>query len=274
MADKVFKNDTAIIEANILDEDGVNPLPASSVDWIVRKPDGTDIPGGPATVSKTEANILVNDTVSTGLYAAQVTFTLQDGSRKSTVVNYEVIDPLQITSDTDSVIGVEAAVDRAWMKLEDLFDSEFGGPHVRDRTMAQFSRDKIKRFVPDALYGINNTYQPATGYTETDFPYLQHTPLLSQALLVESIFHLIRVYTEQPAPIGGNVTYFDRRDYLNRWQSVLTLEEQKLVGWLDLFKRDQLGYSSTSTLLGGYAGTYAQPPRFMRGRYPYIGYRW
>lgn len=273
MADKVFKNDTAIIEANIYDENGVDPLQASTVSWTIRKPDGTDILGGPQAVAETIANILVNDTDLPGLYATQVTFTLSDGSRKSTVVNFEVNDPLELhTSSLAS--GEDAAIDRAWMKLEDLFDSEFGGPHLRDRTMNQFSRDKIARFIPDALYGINNTYQPATNFDETNFPYDAHTPLLSQALLVESIYQLIRSYAEQPNPVGGNVTFFDRRDYLNRWQTILQLELTKLMGWLDLFKRDQLGYATSSTLVGGYASGYATPPRYMRGRYPTVAYRW
>jgi hypothetical protein len=272
MADKVFKGDSAILEANILSQDGVNPLSATQVSWVVRKPDGTTITGGPTNVPATQANVVVNDTSQTGTYASQITFTLNDGNKKSTVVNFEVFDPLE-QADV-STTGSDAAVHRAWMKLEDLFDSQFGGPHVRDRTEAQFSPQKISLLLPDALYGINQTYQPTTNYDATTFPWDQHTPLAAQALLVESIYHLIRSYTEQPAPVGTGVTYFDRRDYLARWQSVLTLEETKLTTWLDLFKRDQLGYSSTATLLGGYAGTYARPPRYMRGRFPYIGYRW
>lgn len=271
MADKIFKGDSAILEANILSQDGVNPIPASSVSWTVRKPDNTTLAGGPATVTNTQATIVVNDTSLVGTYASQITFTLDDGNRKSTVVNFEVFDPLE-QSDVLTT-GEQAAIERAWMKLEDIFDSEFGGPHLRDRTEKQFNSQKLALLLPDALYGINQTYQPITNFTDISFPWDAHTPLAAQALLVESIYHLVRSYTEQPAPVGSNVTYFDRRDYLSRWQSVLTLEEQKLLTWLDLFKRDQLGYSSTATLLGGYAGTYARPPRYMRGRYPYIGYR-
>lgn len=272
MADKIYRDDTAIIEAEIFDENGVDNLVASSVSWTVRKPDGTNITGGPSAVSSTQANILVNDTDLTGLYATQVTFILADSSRKSTVVHFEVLDPLHLSSSVDT--GSDAAVDRAWMKLEDLFDSDLGGPHVRDRTTNQFSRDKIARFVPDALYSINNTYQPPTGFDETSFPWDAHTPLMAQSLLVESIFQLMRSYAEQPLPVGGNVTYFDRRDYLSRWQSILTLEETKFMTWLDLFKQGQLGYATTSTLVGGYASGYAMPPRYMRGRYPTLAYRW
>ena len=272
MASRVFKNDTAIIEANIYDENGVDPLAAQSVSWTVRKPDGTDVTGGPQSIEATQANILINDTDLPGVYATQVSFTLEDGSRKSTVVNFEVLDPLQVSSDTTT--GEDAAVDRAWMKLEDLFDSELGGPHMRDRTENQFSRDKIARFLPDALYGINNTYQPATGFDEMTFPWDAHTPLVAQALLVESIYHLIRTYAEQPNYVGGNVAWEDRRDYLQRWQSIREFEENKLVSWLDLFKRGLLGYATSSTLVGGYASGYATPPRYMRGRYPTVAYRW
>ena len=38
----------------------------------------------------------------------------------------------------------DEAVDRTWRMLEDCFDSEQGGPWLRDMTMARFDRDKLK----------------------------------------------------------------------------------------------------------------------------------
>ena len=156
------------------------------------------------------------------------------------------------------------------MKLEDLWDSDLGGPHLRDATKAIFDREKIRRLLPDALYNINNVYQPATGFDETTFPYQNHRPLLAQALLVESIGHLMRAYVEQPLPAGANVSYFDRRDYLQRWQMILQMELDKLNRWLDLFKRDLMGLGYSAMLVGGYASYPSRVPRYMRGRYPYI----
>lgn len=202
-----------------------------------------------------------------GLYRGRARFQLPDLSYRSQPLQFEVIDPL---ADRNNLTGVDASVEHAWMKLEDLFDSELGGPHVRDRTLSHFNRDKLKLFVPDALYNINNTYQPATGYDSTTFPFTTHSPLLSQALLTQGIRHLMRSYVEQYAVNGGATGYFDRRDYLNRWQQVLTIEEKMLDEWLDLFKRDQMGFGSTSTLVGGYASWYGRYPRYMSGRFPYI----
>jgi hypothetical protein len=102
------------------------------------------------------------------------------------------------------------------MKLEDLFDSELGGPHLRDRTLANFDKPKMANLLPDALYSIGATFSPAVIYTEASFPFTEHSSLAAQSLLVESIRHLMRSYVEQPLPVGSNVTYFDRRDYLQR----------------------------------------------------------
>lgn len=267
MRDRTYKNDTALIEASLFAEDGVNYLPATQVEWTIRKPDGTLVTDNDA-VPNTSASIAFSDTALPGNYNAQIAFTLTDGTRRSTVLSFEVVDPLETT--TSSATPQEAIVDRAWMKLEDLFDSELGGPHLRDRTLAIFDREKMKRMLPDALYNINNFYQPATGYTEDSFP-ADHHPLLSQALLVESIYHLMRSYTEQPQPMGaGTPTYFDRRDYVNRWKMILDGEEKRLNMWLDLFKRGEMGFGNSSLLVGGYASYANKVPRYMRSRYPYI----
>jgi hypothetical protein len=272
MAERIYINDTALVDADIVGEDGVNPLTASTVEWTFKKPDGTAITGGPQTVTESVASIVITDTDLPGLYTGQITFVLSDSSRRSVISTFQVIDPLQTTED--STTPLEAAIDRAWMKLEDLFDSDLGGPWLRDRTLSTFDREKMFRLLPDALYNINNSYQPALGYDDTSFPFNQHSPLLSQALLVESIYHLMRSYVEQPNPLGGgNITYFDRRDYLNRWQSILQGEEEKLNKWLDLFKRDQMGFGSSSVLVGGYASFAQRYPRFIRGRFPY-NIRW
>lgn len=272
--DRVYKGDTAIIEANLYDEDGVSLIPVQNVAWQVRKPDGTLVSGGPTVITTSDASIAFNDTVLPGAYATQVTFTLPDSSKRSTILSFEVVDPLENTSPQVSDTPVEKVVDRAWMKLEDLFDSDMGGPHLRDRTLQNFDREKMKRLIPDALYNINNFYTPATGFDDVTFPYDSHAPLLSQGILVEAIYHLMRSYVEQPTPVGpGSPSYFDRRDYLNRWQTILVGEEKRLDMWLDLFKKEQMGFGSSSLLVGGYASYGNRVPRYMRGKYPYT-YRW
>ena len=58
----------------------------------------------------------------------------------------------------------------AWLKLEDCFDSELGGPHLRDRTLANFDKTKMAGLVSSALYNIGATLAPAQTYTNDTFP--------------------------------------------------------------------------------------------------------
>lgn len=268
--DRVFKSDTTIIEANLFDEDGVSPIPAQSASWQVRKPNGIIVPGGPQVLSTANIDIAFTDTAAPGVYNTQVTFVLGNGAKRSTMFAFEVIDPLE--SSTEATTNQDKALDMGWMLFEDIFDSELGGPWLRDKTLAQFNRDKLARFLPRAFYRIGNTYQPIVAYDDTNFPYDAHMPLLSQALLVEVIKHLMRSYVEQPAQPNANIPYFDRRDYLNRWQLILQGEEKLLLEWLDLFKKEQMGFES-SLLVGGYSTNSIRYPRYMRGRIPYV-YRW
>lgn len=206
-----------------------------------------------------------------GLYQGRVKFTMDNDDVRSEIEKIEVIDPFNDIGITDR----DNVIDGAWMKIEDAFDSELGGPHLRDRTLAIFDKQKMAALLPDAIYKINATYQPATSYTDENFPYLPHGPLLSQALLVQTIKHLIRSYTEQPLAVGGaNISYFDRRDYQQRWQAVLEIEERQLMEWLDLFKRDLMGFGTGALLIGGYQSAYAHAPRWMRARYPRIVPYW
>jgi hypothetical protein len=202
-----------------------------------------------------------------GLYRGRVQFTAADGTKKSVRTQFEVIDPFERPATTTA----DKIVERAWVKLEDLFDSELGGPWLRDKTVQSFGREKMKFLLTDALYIINNEYQPVTYFDETDWPE-EHIPLAAQALLVESIYHLVRSYVEQWSANTTQVGWFDRRDYMTRWQTVLQSEEQKLMRLLDLFKTGQLGFGQTSLLVGGYSTPITRMSRFWRTRHPkYFG---
>lgn len=181
----------------------------------------------------------------------------------------QVYDPLILNQPANTV--PTRIVDHAWMKLEDLFDSELGGPWLTDESIKSFNKDKLALLLPDAIYLINNEYQPITTFTEENWPE-DHIPLASQALMVEGIYHLIRSYVEQPLPSGGTLNWYDRRDYITRWQSVLQKEEQKLMNLADKFKLQFTGFGATSMIVGGYATPITRLSRFWRTRYPrYIG---
>jgi hypothetical protein len=200
-----------------------------------------------------------------GPYRGLARFTLEDGSIQSQPMPvFEVVDPLAVP---DAATGIDIPVERAWMKLEDLFDSELGGPWLSDKTFAHFDQNKLKRLLPDALYLINNGIQPTTSFDDLNFP-SAHYPLVTQALLIEGIYHLIRSYVEQPLPAGSNISYFDRRDYLARWQSVLEKEENKFTQLVDIFKLEYTGFGATSILVGGYGTPLTRMSRYWRMRLP------
>jgi hypothetical protein len=183
--------------------------------------------------------------------------------------NTQVYDPSILNAPVNTV--PTRIVDHAWMKLEDLFDSELGGPWLTDESIKSFNKDKLALLLPDALYLVNNEYQPITNFTEETWPE-DHIPLASQALMVEGIYHLIRSYVEQPLPSGGTLNWYDRRDYVTRWQSVLQKEEDKLMHLADKFKLAFTGFGATSMIVGGYATPITRMSRFWRTRYPrYIG---
>lgn len=270
MADKIYIEDSAVLEASIDFDDPDAAATAVDVNWTIVKPDNTNLVS--SVTSLLTGNEVVGvipgtDIDQVGLWRARAKFDLDDGTTRSVLINFEVLDPLApIAADTDNTL--DWVLDHAWMKLEDLFDSELGGPYLDDRTIKNFSRDKMARFVPDALYYINNDSQPVTSFDSTNFPLSQHKSLLAQGVLVESIYQLMRSYVEQPNPVGQAITYFDRRDYLQRWQSVLTLEEQKLQKLIDIFKLQYLGFGSSAILIGGYASSLVRTPAAYRTRYP------
>lgn len=307
MADKIYLNDSAVIESDLTDSETGEPVVVASVKYQFNDPNGiplfvTTLPSTPfvgqmvaftqdaspwlnndivqwdgtqwnlvATVSapiidENNTAIFVFPSIMTndpGLYKGRAQFVTDDGLTKSSKLSFEVIDPMETLSPT--IPG--QIIDHAWLKLEDLFDSELGGPWLRDKTVQSFNKDKMAALLMDALYVINNEYQPVTDFTQDDWP-AGDIPLAAQALLIESIYHLIRSYVEQPTPQGSEMSWFDRRDYFTRWQSVLTVEEAKFFRLLDIFKLQFTGFGSTSMLIGGHSSPITRLSKMWRTRYP------
>jgi hypothetical protein len=308
----VYINDSAPLEANIFAEDQQTPITAASASWEIVRPDGkelivTSFPPTPVTGERvivqegttiggiaarhvaefngttwvdlgpplanftfsgntTSYLVPTQATYQEGVYRARAKFILSDGSQRSQFVNFEVLDPLKIsTTDIDKTLDV------AWMFLEDCFDSENGGPYLRDVTLANFDKKKMALLAPSALFQIG-IKPPATTYTVDNFPYTEAGPLLAKAILIESIKHLMRSYTEQPNVLGaGQISYFDRRDYLTRWQSIYQLEMEEFKHWLALWKRGQFNFGSGSLLIDLKSGRRQMYPQLdrARGRYWY-----
>lgn len=260
------QGDTAVITAwpNGYDR---NPAPAetiSSVLFSIKNPDET-ITTASGTVTTDGAGYLqYNSTSQLGVYGWSAKFTFTTGEIRSVTGTFKIVGPF------DEITGtyVEQIADEVWFRLEDMFDSDEGGPWLRDMTLKYFEPSKIERFIAPALMQVNQV-QPITefdlGYFLVQVP--NTDPLLAGttqaspdqyiivwATLIEVIKHLIRSYVEQPDVRGANVVFEDRRDYLQRWQSVLQMEQAAFDKALLLWKRRFIGFGHSALLVHSKAG--------------------
>jgi hypothetical protein len=238
------------------------------VNFTVRLPDGTtealvgEIQSDGSGYSRYQTTAL--SPLGEYVWVAQFTFVTGD-IKTFPSGNFVVFDPLNpppITRERE--IGQEV-----WMRLEDCFDSEEGGPWLRDMTLAYFEPSKVERFIAEGLLLINQ-YPPTTNldlgfFTE---PTINTDPLLPpetyqadpdrhiivQATLIAVIKHLMRSYVEQPNLVSGNAVWQDRRDYLQRWQSVLTAEQADFKFIVTLWKRQFLDLGKGALLTHSKAG--------------------
>lgn len=157
--------------------------------------------------------------------------------------------------------GMKAIVEGVYFRFADLFDSPYGGPNLQTYFQTHFGRNRIAQLLRVAVGLLNTTAQPYQSFTLDDggkqFPIAQWGSLLESALYVEVLKHLVRSYVEQPAFVGGNVTRLDRRDYMDRWQSILDDERAALKGQLEVFKISNMGLGKPKVLVsGGVYGRY------------------
>lgn len=164
--------------------------------------------------------------------------------------------------------GLKAVVDSVWLRFADLFDSPHGGPNLQTYFQTHFGRERIAQLMRIGAGRLNTMAQPFQTFTvdgpTPSFPLDQWGPLLETSAYIEVLKHLIRSYVEQPAFIGGNVTRLDRRDYMDRWRSVLEMEEDMFKSQLDVFKIANMGLGKPKVLVSG--GVYG---RYGPTRLPY-----
>jgi hypothetical protein len=255
--------DSAELYAQIYDSQDDTPIPATdlaSVQFTINRPDNTTQSVAGTVLSDGRGFLRYLTTNVVGEYPAVAKFTFTSGEVRSVRTDFEVIDPFNPPAPTDMQIVAEAT----WHKLEDLFDSEDGGPWLRDVTMSYFSKDKIVQFVPEALLDIN-LQNPPTHAVLTSFTTLVQNerpdlPLLAEGTLLAVIRHLMRSYVEQPLPSGAQIVYEDRRDYLQRWGTIYQIELQTYMRWLALWKRQFLGLGQSRVLVSNKAGRLLPAP--------------
>jgi hypothetical protein len=151
----------------------------------------------------------------------------------------------------------------------DLFDSTAGGPWLQENFQTHFNYERIAQLSAQAVMKLNTLGQPLTnwGVTVND----KAVPANFQALSVwatklEVIRHLILSYTEQPNYPNVATTYTDRRDYAERWKSVLEEEKPDFDKAVLLAKRSLLSLGRGSLLVAG--GIYGGSARiFQPGMY-------
>lgn len=273
---QVMLNDTALLTAYLYATDDQTLVPQAnitSVHFTVVKP-GDDpatptINGVSGTVTGDGTAIYVvaaNVNTVGGDYKGLAQFSYTDPVTnqvlaKTAIVDYTVIDPL-VRVGTSSADG---AINQAWMMLEDCFDSEDGGPWLRDMTLAVFDKTKMLGLVPQVLLQINGQ-MPFTNYTIDSFTYAINDgeALMALGILVQAERQLMRAYTEQPDVVSSPVAFMDRKRYQQAWKAMYDVDSAEFKQWLKQFKLRAFDISNASLLLGSKAGRMLPAP--MRSR--------
>lgn len=284
----VYLNDSADLYAYLYNRDdaGLTKDSFTAVVFTIRRPDGTRDTNVAGVLQDDGAGYLnYANTGLVGEYIVVATFTLTGGEKRSTRADFQVSDPFDTDLSTPADLNeyvtlttqdardewmVSTVASRVWDKMEDLFDSTDGGPWMRDMTMNVFSPNKVPEFIEEALFDIN-VYNPPTAFWLDKFAaptYIQgqnprqnaNLTVLVQGVWIAVIRHLMRTYTEQPAPQGGQVTYEDRRDYLQRWGTMYQIEFQHYDHLVKLWKRQFLGLHQSKQLVSNKAGRLLPAP--------------
>lgn len=251
---------------------------AVTVAWV-NETQQVEIFSRPAThagVGLYETQLTSAETTVPGLYRVDWTYAL-DGVTET----YSTFAEVGANSpDFDRLDpGMKELVEDVWIRFADLFDSPDGGPNLQTYFQTNFSRNRLAQLLKFAVGRLNTASQPSQTYTiETNaggqgqFPLQMWGPLLAQSLYVECLKHLVRSYVEQPMFMGGSVTRLDRRDYMDRWMSVLNMEESLFSKEMEVFKIRNMGFGRPRVLVSGgvfgrfgptrFAGSVAARPRY------------
>lgn len=268
---QVFIDNTATLDAFLYGDDDVLVPQAQiqSVTFSILAPG--DDPSAPSV--QNAAGLVIEDgrgqyvvdvsvNAQAGDYKGVATFVYDDGNGnyglvKSITVDYSVVDPFERAGASPA----DGAIRQCWLFIEDCFDSEQGGPWLRDMTLAVFDQSKVRGLLPSALLEINGQ-MPYTNYDETSFPYTNNDgeALLARALLIQTLRHLMRSYTEQPDVTNSPVAFMDRKRYQQAWNAIYQVELPEYKHLLNRWKLRGYDISSGALLIGTKAGRMLPAP--------------
>jgi hypothetical protein len=281
---------SAVLVAQIYNQAESAPIPEAdvhSVTFTVMLP--TDVQGSPSILNQSgtvtgdgEGTFVVAGTFTqvaptgggAGHYRGIATFSYDDNSitppllnlTKAVPANFEITDPFDATGARPA----DPYVDQAWMKIEDCFDSELGGPWLRDMTLNVFDKYKLRELIPEVLLAINQQ-MPYTSFNEDGFPYLENDggALFAEGLLVAAVRHLMRSYVEQPDIANSPVAFENRQRYQQAWQAVYEIELKQFEMWLTRWKLRAYDITNAALLVSSKAGRMMSGP--MRTRRIFSG---
>ena len=162
----------------------------------------------------------------------------------------------------------QGAVDTVMFMLGDLFDSTDGGPNLQEAYQTRFGPERLAQLLSVSVTRMNTVGQPVTNYAVGPGSKEVHQNfrgLVTIGLYIEVLKHLVRSYVEQPEFRNQQINYTDRRDYMNRWQSVLAEESRDFNKQVSLAKRSLLGLGRGSLLVSG--GIYGSGRGVFKGTY-------
>lgn len=261
------QGDTVDLRAFLYDSEDqpIDAADLASVQFTISRPNQTqDVIAG--TISTDGSGFLrYANTSVLGLYVWVARFTFVNGEIKSRRDEFNVSDPLYVPPTTRK----SKIADEVWMRIEDCFDSELGGPWLRDMTLAYFDQTKVEKFIAEGLIFING-WPPVTNFDLDTFTTRVPDPdpalppgtmrddpdqiLIIQATLLAVIRHLMRSYVEQPNPVGANIVWQNKRDYLERWGQIYQIEEAYFRQVVALWKRQFFNYGAGALLVHSKAG--------------------
>jgi hypothetical protein len=206
------------------------------------------------TVGEYTVRLTSKETATPGPYVLVWTYEIAGGDEEwrvwlevgKTAPDYDVLaDPMK------------EIVESVWNRFSDLFDYATEGPHLQAYIQANFGRNRLAQLLKIAVGRLNTMAQPFQTYTldgdgGASFPVAQWGSLLESALYVETLRHFVRSYVEQPDLRSGSAAArLDRRDYKDRWEDVLGVEEPVLLKQLETFKIAHMGLGNARVLVSG-----------------------